>query len=256
MKTFKLIGASAAAALFLLTSCLGEGGNTTSGSSFAVGATTDKTFKTILNTVAGPIYSPILETKVTEGACYSVSFEVDLDTPENANVATNGYYTASINNILEVTKGQAVFYNVPDTAKLLVGEIPLTNAGVDTRLGYYIDNYLFFGGNYNGLKDQKNTWALYWDRSKEPETINNVITYSLFLRAVKVSDGTGTSVTSFGDMRAYNIGSEVKRVSSSMGSDAQIFNIKVNYLSNINEKDSTDLSWKSVTLQMPVIKNK
>lgn len=256
MKAFKLIGVSAAAALLLLTSCLGETSNSTSGTTFAVGATSDKTYKTILNTPSGAIYSPTLMAKVTDGACYSVSFEVNFDTPENANAATNGYYTATIAGLDEISKGQAVYYNVPDTAKLLVDEIPLTNAGVIERMGWYVDKHLFFAGAYNGLKGQKNTWTLYWDRSKEPVTIDNVITYSLFLRAVKVSDGEGTSVTSFSDMRAYNIGSEIERISNSMSSDTKQFNLKVNYLNNINEKDSADLTWKSVTLPMPVIKTK
>lgn len=256
MKAFKMIGATAAAALVLLTSCLGETKNTLNTASFAVGGTSDKTYKTILNTPLGPIYSPAIASKVIDDACYVVGFEIDSDNPENANGAAtaNGYSTATISSLDEISKGNAIFYNVPDTAKLLDKEIALTNAGL-LQYGVYVYGYLFLGGAYNGLKEQKNAWYLYWDRSKEPVTVDGVPTYSLFLRSTKLVDGTGTTATSLGDTRAYNVKAVVDAVNkaeASKGSTA--FNLKINYLNNINEKDSTDLTWKSFPIKFEVVK--
>lgn len=254
MKALRLIGASAAAAL-LLTSCLGESSNTTNRTTFAVGSISEKTFKTILGTPVGPIYSAAVASTVQEGACYQVNFEIDFDSPENANANTNGYYTATIGGLEEVTKGNAAFYNVPDTALLVENEIALTNAGFFAELGAYVDGYLFMGATYNGLKDQKNAWTLYWDRSKEPEKVDGVPTYSLFLRAAKTAEGTGSTATSITDIRAYNIKAVLESVNNAeSGKGNEKFNLKINFLNNINEKDNSDLTWKSVTIPFSVVK--
>lgn len=255
MKAFKLIGGCAAATLLLLTSCLGESSNTTSKTTFAVGSTSDKTFKTILNTPVGPIYSAALASNVVDGACYLVGFEIDFDSPENANANTNGYYTATASGLEEIVKGTPMFYNIPDTAKLIEKEIALENAGFFPEHGAYVDGYLFMGGTYNGLKDQKNGWTLYWDRSSEPTTVEGVPTYSLFLRATKVLDGTGSTSTSITETRAYDVKAVLESVNKAEAAKGSTkFNLKINYLNNINEKDPTDLTWKSYLINFEVSK--
>ena len=91
MKAFKLIGAAAAASLLLLTSCLGESNNTVTRAGFGVAGLSEKTYKTVLNTNMGALYSPSLSAQVVDGACYLINYELDLNSPENANAATNGY---------------------------------------------------------------------------------------------------------------------------------------------------------------------
>ena len=80
------------------------------------------------------------------------------------------------------------------------------------------------------FKDQKNSYTLYWDRSKEPTMVDNVPTYDLFLRVAKVADGTGSAASSIGEVRAFNVKS-------------------------VLEKDSTDLKWASYTVLFQVVKN-
>ena len=79
MKAFKLIGA-AAAALALLTSCLGEGNNSFTNQSFGVGGVS-KSYKPVLNTSFGALYSPTAN--VLPDVCYYAAFEVDLSSVEN-----------------------------------------------------------------------------------------------------------------------------------------------------------------------------
>ena len=88
MKAFKLIGAAAAASLLLLTSCLGESNNTVTRAGFGVAGLSEKTYKTVLNTNMGALYSPSLSAQVVDGACYLINYELDLNSPENANAAT------------------------------------------------------------------------------------------------------------------------------------------------------------------------
>ena len=256
MKAFKLIGAAAAASLLLLTSCLGDSNNTMNRSAFAVAGISEKSYKTVLNTNVGALYSPSLSSQVVDGACYGVNYELDLNSPENANAATNGYLTATIAVTDEITKGQAVFYNVPDSANLVQNEIPVKNIFGNGDYGVYVDGYLFFFITMDMFKEQKNSYTLYWDRSKEPTTVENIPTYDLFLRVAKVADGTGSAASSIGEVRAFNIKSVLESVNSSEANEGSTkFNLKVNYLNTINEKDSTDLKWSSYTVQFLVEKN-
>lgn len=256
MKAFKLIGAAAAGALLLLTSCLGESDNTFARSSFAVAGVSDKSYQTVLYTANGPMYSPSLSSQVVNGACYLVNYEVDLGAPENANIATTGYYTASITIGQEITKGDAVFYNAPDTTELLINEQALKNVtGFSADAGGYLEGNLFLQATIDMLKDQRNKYTLYWDRAKEPTTVEGVPTYNLFLRAVKTTDGTGAGVTSYAEVRAFDIKTVLESVNrAEAAKDSERFNLKINYLNTINEKDSTDLKWSSFTYGFAVSK--
>ena len=223
---------------------------------FGVAGLSEKTYKTVLNTNMGALYSPSLSAQVVDGACYLINYELDLNSPENANAATNGYLTATISVADEITKGQPVFYNVPDSASLLQNEIPVKNLFSNGDYGVYVDGYLFFFITMDMFKDQKNSYTLYWDRSKEPTMVDNVPTYDLFLRVAKVADGTGSAASSIGEVRAFNVKSVLESVNSAEANkDSKSFNLKVNYLNTINEKDSTDLQWASYTVLFQVVKN-
>lgn len=256
MKAFKLIGAAAAGALLLLTSCLGESDNRYSRSGFAVAGVSEKTYQTVLYTSSGIMYSPSVSSQVVNGACYLVNYEVDFGAPENADISATGYYTATIAIMDEITKGEAVFYNAPDTTELLPNEQPLKNVtGFSGDVGGYLEGNLFLQATIDMLKDQKNRYTLYWDRSKEPTTVEGISTYSLFLRAVKTADGTGAGVTSYADVRAFDIKTVLESVNrAEEAKDSNSFNLKINYLNTINEKDSTNLKWSSFTYGFAVSK--
>ena len=86
--------------------------------------------------------------------------------------------------------------------------------------------------------------------------VDNVPTYDLFLRVAKVAVGTGSAASSIGEVRAFNVKSVLESVNSAEANkDSKSFNLKVNYLNTINEKDSTDLKWASYTVLFQVVKN-
>lgn len=253
MKTLRLLGAVAATAMVLFTSCLGEGSNTYSATQFAVGGISEKTFQTVLNTPAGPIYSAALEGKVVDGACYQVAYEVDSSSPENANANTNGYYIATVSALAEITKGACQFYNLPDTTSLLINELPLQNLMGYQQLGIYVDGHLFLGGTLNKKNEQQNLWTLYWDRMKDPVEDNGVNTYDLFIRVQKIAEGTGSSETATTEPRAFQLEQVLKTVNDAeKAKGKETYVLKVNYLTAINEKDSTDLKWDSLKLTFGV----
>ena len=106
------------------------------------------------------------------------------------------------------------------------------------------------------FKDQKNSYTLYWDRSKEPTMVDNVPTYDLFLRVAKVAGRSRSAAYHpAGEVRAFNVKSVLESVNSAQANkDSKSFNRRVNYLNTINEKDSTDLNWASDTVLFQVVK--
>lgn len=124
--------------------------------------------------------------------------------------------------------------------------------------GGYIDKYLFLGVAYNARKDQSNRYRLFWNQSTLDDTVtkeDGISTYSLFLRVERTSDGSGSTETSTSDFQAFKIGDVLESVMKKEGNaGADKFNLKINYLNSINEKDSTDLTWKSVKIECATIK--
>lgn len=244
MKVFKWMG-TLAVAVSLLTSCLGESDNRFTRQGFGVAGVSEKSYKTVVYTSYGPMYSPNLMSQVADGACYTLQYEVDLNAPEN-KTQTMDYYTATITIFEEVTKGNAVFYNVPDTATLLPNEQFITNvAGFTGEVGGYLSGYLFLNATLNEYKEQKNNFTLYWDRSKDAEEDSDgVSTYNLFLRAVKTADGTGSAATSMNEIRAFRLKEVVDAVNKiEAGKKSSTFKLKINYPTGLNDKDTTQIVW-------------
>lgn len=253
MKTLGLLGAVATTAMALFTSCLGEGSNTYSATQFAVGGISETSYQTVLNTPAGPIYSAALEGRVVDGACYQVAYEVDSSSPENANATTNGYYVATVSALAEITEGVCQFYDVPDTTSLLADELPLQNLMGYQQLGIYVDGHLFLGGTLNKKNEQQNRWTLYWDRLKEPVEDNGVNSYDLFIRVQKTAEGTGSSETATTEPRAFGLEQVLEAVNAAEKAEGkETYALKINYLTAINERDSTDLKWDSLKLTFAV----
>ena len=253
MKAIKWMGTAAMAALFLLTSCLGDSDNTMSSQGFAVGGVA-KNYKPIVYTAMGQLHSQSLAAQTVTDGCYIVNYSIDFNAPENENAALNGYYVATINVGEEITKGQFIAYSNSDTTKLEPNEIVLKNIGASPDFGVYLGGHLFLLNAVDMVKEQKNNYTLYWDRSKEPvDGENGLPMYSLFLRASKYAEGTGTTVATGTDVRAFDIHQVVESINTAeknKGSKGYI--LKINYLTGVSQKDSTDLKWNSLRVPMAV----
>lgn len=249
MKVFKLFGAAVAAAL-MLTSCLGDGDNSFSNHGFGVGGVSTKGYKPVLFTNFGALYAP--NVSILPDVCYyTPSFEVDLNTPENENAAANGYYTAVISGLTVVTKGKVDFYSPVDTANLMNREIIIK----DMVSGSYVEKYIFLGMSFDAKKNQTNDYQLFWNQKDSISKEDGVSVYSLFMRAKKQNDGTGETTTASSEFQAFKIGDVLESIMKKEGREgADRFKLKINYLSSVNEKDSTDLTWKSIKIECPTIK--
>lgn len=251
MKNFKLCSMAAAMVMVLLTSCLGDSGSSSRSerSQFAVASTDSKTFRTLLNVFYyGPIYSPSIETVVSPGNCYLVDYEIDFGSAENVNVATNGYYQATIGNIQEVDKGAAIPQQT-DTTVLIENEQPVKKMAVYS----FVDNHFCLTMNFVQSKNQQTDWEVYYDPSQEPKKNSDGQNYyDLFVRAIKKVEGQGSASEST-VVQAVGLKNFLDHcLEKEKAANQKVVNFKFNYLASMNEKDSTDLKWEAVSVPFTV----
>lgn len=248
MKTFKLFGVLAAAALILLTSCLGDSDNTrTLNSQFAVARIDSKTFKTVLDVNGlGAVYSPAVESFVTAGNCYLIDLTVDFSSAENANAAENGYYIAVVSNPTEVAKGISI-QQAADTTALLENEQPVSELVINN----YLSGYLLMSANFDQMKNQQNRWEIYYDPLQEPgEDKNGNRYYDLFIRVVKRVDGEGTSTTKELVRRAFEAKGFIDKCIEKEKADGKtVVNLKFNYLQSISKEN--EMKWTAFSAALP-----
>lgn len=252
MKKFKLsCSLVALAASVLLTSCLGDSGNSTQSAEtqFAVARTDSKVMKTVLDVYYyGALYSPSIELMVNPGDCYFIDYQIDFSSPENVNVATNGYYVASIGKLTEIDKAFPIM-QVTDTTALLENEQPVEKLAIGT----YVSGNFLLGMNFAQLKNQQTRWEVYYDPSQEGgETTSGERYYDLFVRAVKKVDGEGSSSTAV-VYRSVQLKNFIEQcIEKEKANSKKTVNFNFNYLKSFNAKDSTDLKWEIVSVPFAV----
>lgn len=249
MKTFKLFGVLAAAALILLTSCLGDSDNTRSlTSQFAVARFESKIAKTVLDVNGlGAVYSPSVEPYIEAGKCYLIDLTIDFNSAENANAADNGYYVVTVPTApTEVAKGISI-QQVADTTALLENEQPVSELVINS----YVSGYLLMSANFDQLKNQQNRWEIYYDPAQEPgEDKNGNRYYDLFIRAVKRVDGEGTSTTKEVVRRAFEVKNFIDKCIEKEKADGKtMVNLKFNYLQSIGKEN--EMKWTAFSAAMP-----
>ena len=130
----------------------------------------------------------------------------------------------------------------------------MTNvAGFTGEVGGYLNGYLFLNATLNELKEQKNNFTLYWDRSKDAEDIDGVPTYTLFLRVVKIADGSGSAATSTNEIRAYRLKEVIDAVNKTeAGKGSDRFNLRIHYIKEASEEGKPN--WGKYDYQFAVYK--
>ena len=176
--------------LLLFASCLGEGRNVQSGSTYGVtrydylkginllDVTETESFYSIrFNLSEGGIIVPI------DDACFLVSYELDYDLPENSteSVVANGYYTVTIYDRLELDKLQ-IFSSLGDTSKALTNEVAIVNPIVDNYFTY-IKGKSFVVSTVEVPSDQKMNWSLSYDYNNMVSTEGSATYCDVYLRA-------------------------------------------------------------------------
>lgn len=178
---------------------------------------------------------------------------MDFNSPENENAMINEYYTAKITILDEIANGECVFYQTSDTTALMSNEIAVKNVAISPDYGAYVGGHLFLFNAVDMVKEQKNSYSLYWNRADEPNRELDLPVYNLFLRATKLADGSGTTLATTTDVRSFNIKTvleSVNKAEKDKGSKGYV--LKINYITGVDQKDSTKMKWSSLKVPFAV----
>lgn len=226
--------------MVMLTSCLDDGNNEQQGSVYAV-AGASKDFSRIVLTYSDgqlPFYlKNVPETSLTNGDCYLIGYSYKDE--DNPDPTTLGYLNVTITQqIVTVPKGVTRYS--PDTASTAYeNEIPIASIYQGSGSMSYVSGYFFFTSVINDMKEkQEQDIQVSFAYDPEPVTESNVRYYNLYLRAIKTTEGSGTSGTGY-DTKAYQIRTFINNAGArekELNSSATSINVRLNY---IKEFDST-----------------
>lgn len=230
----------------LMTSCLGEGSNQQSGVSYGVVDLSSTTFKKIIQTSWGPVYSPEVanSSDISIGDCCQFAFTLDGDIVENSSesIAANGYYTITVSQYADIPKSYAESY-LEDTSAIAENELTVTSIDM-TNTGFIATSdakYLFLCTYHDGFStEQEQTLTLSYDYNQEPELVNGDNVYNLYLRVKKDEDGKSLTST-VALVNAFDLYSFLYSIKAK-GEDSAKF--KINYIYSLND-DKTVATWKS-----------
>jgi hypothetical protein len=248
-----------------LTSCL-EGNNKQTGIAYGVLTTSINYFTLVLNSTIqgiGPVSSPQLAEFFAAGQmeldkCYTFKYEIDVGIPENSYnaILAYGYATVTITEFSELSTYHVEPY-LTDTATALENEIPVLN-GFVASASAYAAGYMYVQQTVNQPEDQELEWRMSYDYNTiyNPTVVSGVRYYDLFVRAVKITEGTKSN-TDVPYVNAYHMSnsyeqnffeqiaeSEKAYLGSNYDAYSSTFKFRIFYVTKINEGV---LTWQNVS---------
>jgi hypothetical protein len=249
MKQIKFAGAAMAAALMLLTSCLGETGNSGQVPDLPGRAYYSKG-KMLIETEWGVLYPNQSSASLLydEGDWMYVSFAYDWDSPENVNWEANGYVSVTLLTApTAIPKG--IVTPSTDTTQVMTNEIALTKGAYNPNHYQFRSikqRELMFTSDYSGMTDQKTEFMLYYDFNSEPYVSNDFNTYTLYVRAIKTDEGKSPKIN-YHMPNSYNTKMILDLIyAREKAAGKTAFNLAFRYVSEIDE-ETHELTWESDT---------
>lgn len=251
MKKF-LLGGLLTVCTLLMTSCLGEGSNQSTGYAFGIVEYSQKAGGYVFNVGdTYPFYSAEMATNssIYPGDCCYFYYEYDADIPANADVATTGYVTVTMSPSYYTTiTDYYVNSGVIDTATYIPSPSELPIVKIEPLSSGYIwsiiDNYLFLPTYHEGLTGAKQTYSLTFDSEQTPETSTGENVYNLYLSTTLTSAGTSPTVNEI-KVNAFNISPVVNSVGQlEKAAGKSYFKFKINYVSSLTD-DNSKATWAS-----------
>lgn len=255
MKKLNFLAAALVSAMILFTSCLGNGGNEITGSTSGVMFLNEKAgFKPMLDVGNAYLYFPQLANsgEYPEGTCVAVGYNINYDTPENANATAAGYLTASLTGQpVVLDRWRATFISSEaDTTQVLPNEIPLVSVFQASMFNNYVRGWLIFPSTAKVGSKQTLTFEMKYSRELKAEEINGKRYYNVYLRARADGDDTGASNTAI--VNAYYLRDVIDRANAIERAEGnKNYYLKFNFVSEI-DKDNNKLTWDYEEARMAV----
>jgi len=258
MKKLKFLGAVAMATV-LLTSCLDGGKNEQNFPAYGVLSYESKFSKNMFFTADEVAYNvPTLANDpnfIGDSECLFIpSLYINLDGQENANAASNGYYTATAPSGYTKLDKYSIIPSLTDTIKPLDNELVLK----DVAQGGYnkIKNFLFLSLTYpTVVNDQKNRFELSYNYNQEPVVVDSKRVYDFFIRVVKIEDGKGATLQNATQVVAFDGRNEFSRLLNiEKASNAESLNLRLNYVKEFDKDTTRITSWGTEIIKFAIPK--
>lgn len=258
MKECKVLGvATVAASMMLLTSCLGDGNNTTQGSTYGVIDEMALTYeKVVYVSDVQPCYASTIAnaTDLMSGDCIYFAFSADYDDP--VNQGQNKYLTIQVpaQGYRKVTKGNVVpYWSEEDTAVIRNKELTFSAVGGYQKWTIIKDRLIMIMSHPKASTDQVNNYEIGFNLDQEPTTIGEKRVYELFIRSTQLKEGEkAVGATDFD--AAYDMGyflDRTKGIEKSKGNN--LINFRFNYIKEF-DKDTVKATWDKTdifTVEIP-----
>lgn len=258
MKKLKVLSmAAVAAGVVLLTSCLGSGNNESSGSLFGIVDASQTTFQKLVYQHGDyPLYFSEIakDLNISAGNCLLVGYKVNFDSPDNADVAKNGFYVASYAGATVLDEG-STYASLQDTSRTLSKELLLTDVSFLSAVikSPNYEKVMLATAMENMLTDQKNNYTLSWNMG-EPAVVDGNRVYTLYLRCEKRETGKAPTLTPGGDARAFDLRSFMTPARyAEKAAKKETVNLRIAYAKSFNSDSTKIATWgMSKILQMPI----
>lgn len=138
----------------------------------------------MLKTPLGMLYDESLSSK-PEGDCLLASFTYNPNDPMNKDVSARGYYYVTIEGTTDMSR-LGTKSGLTDTTRVLANEVAVVPTAAIDFADYFVslNQNLFVPVVYMALDGTTMTWELSYDPKQEPEMVDRLPVYSLYLRGV------------------------------------------------------------------------
>lgn len=261
MRMCKLWMVTVIAAVTMLTSCLGEGSQTST-DSMVPGIFRYEKSRFMLETPLGYIYSSALDSYIgnySPGDCVTFTCTIDYKLAENKNYATTGYYVASIADVAPVFAGYVE--ERTDTTQLKTNEFALLDGAYLLGNSQYPYMFAYMSGTmilyqaFESLTEQKNFWEISIDPAQEPVVASNSAeygrVYTVFVRG-SISSAGKTPKSNAVVANAFDVKRQIDLIKAreeAEGKDG--FQLRICYIDKINTDGTFTWAEKETTVYMP-----
>lgn len=250
MKKLKCLGVVAMATV-LLTSCLEGGENSASGGFFGILSYESSVAKNLffVSDQDYGYYIPALANDpnfMGDNEAVYAYITVNRDSPENADIQSKGYYTATVDPGYVKFDKYPVSSVLTDTTKALTNELTLSEA-----VPYNIVKNFFIMACVvpKVVNGQKNSYELSYNGAEGPKEVNGNRVYDFYVRMVKIEDGKGATSQNAQDYVYFNSQSMLKNLMNVEKMEgAENFNFRLNYAKTFNEDTTKVTAWGQSSL--------
>lgn len=255
MKKLKFLVAAAATGMVLLTSCLGETSNTSSGSTYGIIDYSSTYMKMVYPADNLPWYSPVIDKSDLErGDCVFFAYTINGDDP--VNNAGNPYVTIEVpEKGYRVVSQTSVtpYLSEEDTSSTAMkkNELTFSNVAAANSISVIKDRLIMIFAHPESKQDQKNRYEMFF-KSGDVKEVDGKRVYDLYIRGIKEADGKeATGLSSFEQMfDTESFFSNTKQMEKNAGN--KLVNFRLNYYKEFN-KDTTIGVWdKSPVLSIEI----